>query len=216
MKHSNAWWRNILRDCNAWKRYLLRLHLLSGVVLALVFAEALLVLVSWLLSATTTGHVRSLLSSEGIRWFFGSFTAIIASPWLVWLLLLAMAGGCWWQSGVLRTPLIGYRDRMALRVTVVLLIIYIGVVVALTAVPHAVLLSATGQLFPSPFSRALVPIVAFGILLLSAVYGWASGRFAAFSDVIDSLSFGIGRAAPLFILCVVFFQFYESLRFVFG
>ena len=71
-------------------------------VLLLVVAELILVLTSWLLSATMTEGVRSLLSDVGIRWFLGSLTTFIATPWLVRLLLLAMAGGCFWQSGVFR------------------------------------------------------------------------------------------------------------------
>jgi aminobenzoyl-glutamate transport protein len=187
-----------------------------NLILALAVAEGVLVLVSWLLSATQTEGVMSLLSSEGLRWFFGSFVSMLVSPFLVWLLLLAMAGGCLWQSGVLHMTTNGYRERVALRITLVLLLLYVLVVVALTAVPHALLLSATGRLFPSPFSHAIVPILSFGILLLSAVYGWASGRFTSWADIVDSLSWGIQRAAPLFILYVFLFQFYASLRFVFS
>ena len=195
-------------------------QVVAGVAWVLVLAELVLVLLSWLLSATMTGDVHSLLSSEGVRWFFGSFCSMLATPWVVWLLLLAMTGGCLWQSGLLsafsRAPsTLGYRGRMAFRTTLVLLIIYIAAVVALTAVPHAVLLSATGQLFPSPFSRSLVPILSFGLLLLSAVYGWVSGRFTSFTDIVDALSYGIARSAPAFVLYVLLLQLYESLVFVF-
>lgn len=180
---------------------------------SLVVAQLLLIIASWLLAATNTEGVHSLLSTEGVRWFFGNFTAMVASKWLVWLLLLAMAGGCMWQSGLLSRGQ-GFRERLALRTTVVLLVLYVAVVLLLTVVPHAMLLSATGQLFPSPFSRALVPIVAFGLLFSSAVYGSVSGRFTSLSDFIDSLSYGISYAAPILVLYVFFIQFYESLRFV--
>lgn len=194
-------------------------RLLAYLVLALVLAEVVLVLASWLLSATMAGNVRSLLSSEGVRWFFGGFTAMLASPWLVWLVLLAMAGGCLWQSGIvsIRLPLssLHYRQRVALRTTLILLVIYVAAILALTLVPHAVLLSATGRLFPSPFSRAFVPIVSFGVLLVSVAYGWASGSFRSIASIVSAMSSGIAAAAPLFILYVVFVQFYESLRFVF-
>lgn len=194
-------------------------RLFAAIVSALVVAELLLVFVSWLLSATMADGVRSLLSSEGIRWFVGSFVSMLSTPWLVWLLLLAMAGGCVWQSGMLpaldwRTPVGNYRQRLALRMTLTLFIIYIAAVLLLTVVPHAVLLSATGCLLSSPFSRAVVPITAFGLLLLSVVYGWASGRFTSVADVVGALSFGIGRAAPLFVLYVLAVQLCESLRFV--
>ncbi len=194
-------------------------RLLAYLVLALALAEVVLVLASWLLSATMAGNVRSLLSSEGVRWFFGGFTAMLASPWLVWLVLLAMAGGCLWQSGIvsIRLPLssLHYRQRVALRTALILLLIYVAAVLSLTLVPHAVLLSATGRLFPSPFSRAFVPIVSFGVLLVSVAYGWASGSFRSIASIVSAMSTGIAAAAPLFILYVVFVQFYESLRFVF-
>jgi aminobenzoyl-glutamate transport protein len=194
-------------------------RLLAYLVLALALAEVVLVLASWLLSATMAGNVRSLLSSEGVRWFFGGFTTMLASPWLVWLVLLAMAGGCLWQSGIvsIRLPLssLHYRQRVALRTALILLVIYVAAILALTLVPHAVLLSATGRLFPSPFSRAFVPIVSFGVLLVSVAYGWASGSFRSIASIVSAMSSGIAAAAPLFILYVVFVQFYESLRFVF-
>ena len=194
-------------------------RLLAYIVLALALAEVVLVLASWLLSATMAGNVRSLLSSEGVRWFFGGFTAMLASPWLAWLVLLAMAGGCLWQSGIvsIRLPLssLHYRQRVALRTALILLVIYVAAILALTLVPHAVLLSATGRLFPSPFSRAFVPIVSFGVLLVSVAYGWASGSFRSIASIVSAMSTGIAAAAPLFILYVVFVQLYESLRFVF-
>ncbi len=190
-------------------------RIVSWLFVALIVGEVLLVLVSWLLSATMKGGVRSLLSSEGVRWFFGSFTDMVASPWLVWLLVVAMAGGCLWRSGLLHRSQSGYRERMAFRTALAFLVLYVGVILMLTIVPHAVLLSATGQLFPSPFSRALVPILSFGLLLLSTVYGWASGRFTTFSDVIDSMAYGISQVAPLFVLYILLVQFCDSLRFVF-
>ena len=199
-------------------------RLYSYLVVGLAVAELLLVLLSWLLSATMTEGVRSMLSGEGVRWFFGSFVSVLSSQWLVWLLLLSMSGGCLWKSGLLSVfrsgvsqPLrsFSYRQRVALRSAVVTGTLYVVVVMALTVVPHAVLLSATGQLFPSAFSRALVPIIAFGVSLVSAVYGLMSGRFGTLYDVVSSLSFGITKTAPLFVLYVVLMQFLASLRFVF-
>ena len=53
---------------------------LGSLCLVVVIAETLLVILSWLLSALRVEGVRSLLSSEGIRWFFNSFNDLIASP----------------------------------------------------------------------------------------------------------------------------------------
>ena len=181
----------------------------------LLCAEALLIILSWILSTTMTEGVRSLLSSEGIRWFFGSFTGIIASPLLVWLLLALIAIGSVQKSGLTAWKR-HYRDRLALRVATVSLLIYLTLIALLTFLPHAILLSATGDLFPSAFSRSLVPIIAFGTCELSITYGVVSGRLKSLSSVIHSLSYGIEKGAVLLVLYILLIQFYESLRFVFG
>ncbi|WP_255397400.1 AbgT family transporter [Prevotella sp. lc2012] len=181
----------------------------------LLCAEALLIILSWILSTTMTEGIRSLLSSEGIRWFFGSFTSVIASPMLVWLLLALIAIGSLQKSGLTAWQR-NYRDRLALRVATVSLLIYLGLIALLTFPPHAILLSATGNLFPSAFSRSLVPIIAFGICVFSITYGVVSGRLKSLSSIIHAMSFGIERGAVLFVLYILLIQFYESLRFVFG
>ena len=195
-------------------------RLIGRVCLALGVAELLLVILSWLLSATRLEGVRSLISSEGIRWFVGEFTYMLASPLLVWLLLLLASLGCLQRSGLVslmkpRTRTLPYRDRVALRVAIAFIVIYAAIICLLTLMPHAILLSATGSLFPSAFSRALVPILAFGLCLLSISFGMVSGRLRTLSDILDALTFGIQQGAPLFILYIMAIQFYASLLFVF-
>lgn len=191
-----------------------RIQLLGTLCFALIIAEVLLVIVSWLLSAAMMEGVRSLLSSEGVRWFFGSFTMIVASPLLVWVLLLLSALGCLQKSGVFVVPY-HYRSRLAMSVALVFLLIYVAIIALLTLSPHAILLSATGELFPSAFSRSLVPIIAFGIILFSVTFGMMSGRLESFGDILQALSYGIAKGAPLLVLLILLLQFCASLRFVF-
>ena len=189
--------------------------LIALACVAFGLAELLLVILSWLLSATRLEGVRSLISSEGIRWFVGEFTYTLASPLLVWLLLVLVALGCLQRSGLMSRGR-GYRDRVALRVSFSFMIIYVVIICLLTLMPHAILLSVTGSLFPSAFSRALVPIICFGVGVLSISFGMVSGRLHTLTDILDALTFGLQQGAPLIILYIMFFQFYASLLFVFG
>ena len=122
----------------------------SRLCTVLLVAEGVLVIVSWLLSALRLEGVRSMLSSEGIRWFVGGFSDIVASPLLAWLLLMLIACGSIQQSGVI--PLLGskgkisFRDRLALRVASVFVLLYAIVICMLTIMPHAILLSVKGSL----------------------------------------------------------------------
>ena len=176
---------------------------LGWLCLVTVIAETLLVILSWLLSAMRVEGVRSLLSSEGIRWFFSSFNDLIASPVLVGLLVLMCALGCLQKSRV--TTIFGgkksinFRDRLALYVALAFLLIYVVIIILLTLMPHAILLSATGHLFPSAFSRSLVPIIAFGICIFSVAFGLMAGVMQNLSDILQALSFGIAKGAPLLV-----------------
>jgi aminobenzoyl-glutamate transport protein len=194
-----------------------------GVILfSLLIAELALILFSWILSAAGVEGVRSLLSGEGVRWFVGDFARMVASPLLAWLLLSMMAVGAFLRSGLTslwhedRSRILSYRDRTAFRVSLVLLVAYVAAILLLTVVPHAVLLSASGSLFPSPFSRSIIPIVAFGLTLVSITFGMMSGRMQSLSDVLEILSYGIRRYAPLLVLYVFCIMLYQSLRFVFS
>lgn len=191
------------------KRYL------PHIALTLFLAQLLLLLVSWLYSAAFPADpVRSLLSGEGVRWFFGHYARLLGSPLLVWIVLLSLAWGCVAHCGVLHSGN-SYRERRAHVITLLYLIIYIGVVLSMSVIPHAVLLSATGALWPSPFSASLVPITAFGILSAAVVYGTVAGNYQSLADVYESLLVGIRQAAPLLLFYVLLAQFYYSLRFVF-
>ena len=119
---------------------------LGMLMLFLLIAEAVLILLSWILSAMRVDGVRSLLSGEGVRWFFGNFTSIVASPWLACLVLLLIALGCLQKCGLIGQPHTSYRDRMALRLTFVFFLLYVGVMLLLTAVPVV-----DGQSFPVTF-----------------------------------------------------------------
>jgi aminobenzoyl-glutamate transport protein len=193
---------------------------LGWLCLVTVIAETLLVILSWLLSAMRVERIRSLLSSEGIRWFFSSFNDLIASPVLVWLLVLMCALGCLQKSRVTTIfsgkKSINFRDRLALYVALAFLLIYVVIIILLTLMPHAILLSATGHLFPSAFSRSLVPIIAFGICIFSVAFGLMAGVMRNLSDILQALSFGITKGAPLLVFYLFAVQLVGCLRFVFG
>ena len=67
---------------------------LGYIVLVLLIAQLALILLSWLLTAAFPElPMRSMLSSEGIRWFFGSFVSNQLSPLLVYFIMTVMAAG---------------------------------------------------------------------------------------------------------------------------
>ncbi len=199
----------------------MRNKLFTGIVVFLCILELVLVLVSWLLSASQAyDGVRSMISGEAVRWFFGGFSSMMSAEPLVWLLLLSMSAGCIVRCGVwrgsCRSGASPYRRRMALWLASASVVVFLSVYAAFAFAPHALLRSVTGKLFPSPFSFSLIPSLSFAMLLFGVVYGLVSGGFRNMSSAVGSLLAGISSAAPLFLFYILLAQLYYSLLFVFG
>ena len=182
------------------------------------------VIASWVVAALSADMtVRSLLSSEGVRWLFASFTTNIASPLLVWLILLAMAYGTVVRSAFgsdflasRRGRPLSYRQKYAYRIVLILFTFLFVTMLLLTMLPHALLLSVTGHLFPSSFSSSLVPGLSFTVIISAAAYGIVSGRFTGITDVLESFSRGIASAAPFFLPCLLALELFHILAYVLG
>ena len=187
---------------------------LPHIAFTLFVAQLLLMLVSWLLSAAfPDSGIRSLLSGEGMRWFFGHFSHQLATPVLVCLVLILMAYGTFRHCGLLHYRST-YRERRALTMTLLLTVVAVMLLVLLAAIPHAVMLSVTGSLWPSPFSRALLPLLSFIVIALSAFYGIMAGHFANLSNVYDALLDGIRQGAALLLFYLLTIQLYLSVFYI--
>ena len=187
---------------------------LPYIALTLAVGELLLVMGSWILSAALPmSGIRSMLSGEGIRFFLGHFADLLATPLLVWLLLLAMAYGVVLRSGVISGAR-SFRSSRARLIALLFAAAYLAVVLLMALVPHAVLLSASGTLWPSPFSASLVPLTAFGLAMVAAVYGIVAGTITSLTDIYESFVDGLRRAAALLPVCLLLVLICESLRFI--
>jgi aminobenzoyl-glutamate transport protein len=139
---------------------------------------------------------------------------MIQSPLLVWLLLLSLAYGAVRRSFFSSSGKL-VKSTLGLRLSLLFLLAYFAAILFLILSPQAILLSATGSLWPSPFSHALVPLVSLGAIVVSAVYGFAARSFRYVADVVDSLVFGLKQCSPLLLLYILIIQLYESILYVF-
>ena len=180
--------------------------------------QVALVLASWLIAAVMPEtSVHSLLSPEGIRWFFGHFTDNMAQPLLVWLILLYIAFNAYRRGGLqhamsllLKGERLTLRQRSALWLVLIIVGAVVAVLVMLTALPDPLLASVTGSLFPSSFSSAFIPAVAFILFLGSITYAMAMGQVRHFRGHYQS------RFSIWLLVYVLAMQLYQSIRFVFG
>ena len=197
--------------------------ILPYLTVILVVLQLVTILFSWIVASVVPSlPCRSILSGEGIRWFLGTFVDNISGRLLAWLLLCAIAYGSFVHSGlqgafailIKGENAIGYRQRHALYVAVVLCVAILAVVALLVFMPDSILLGVSGSLFPSAFSAAIVPLAAFVTVVSSIAYGISSGEYAAIHDVFENLYYGIYMAAPIFPVYVLAVQLFYSIGYV--
>lgn len=197
------------------------LQVSSGLSFVLIVAQVLLVVGSWILTAAKPNiHMRSILGSDGLRWLFGTFVDNISTPMLVWMLLLGVALGLLWASGLPRAlrsyrKITGY-ERMALLVVLWEVVAIVVAIVLLAFVPHAVLLSALGTLLPSSFSASAFPMFTFTLSIIAITYGSITGAFRSVAGMFVAMSDGVGALSPLMVLYAIGMEFYCSLVWVFS
>jgi len=192
---------------------------ITFITCSLLLLQIMVVILSWMIKTIYPDfNGRSLLSGEGVRWFLGNFTNNVASNILVWIILIGLSWGSIRASNILqvfkRSHTLSYRERLGFRVVLIEIMIWVIVIVLLSFIPHAAMLSITGQLFPSSFSKSIVPLIAFIALFSSITYGLIIGRLRKGNLIIEALSNGIKQIAPYIIIYIILVQLIYSIKFV--
>ena len=192
---------------------------ITFITCSLLLFQIMVVILSWMIKTIYPDfNGRSLLSGEGVRWFLGNFTNNVASNILVWIILIGLSWGAIRASNILqvfkRSHTLSYRERLGFRVVLIEIMIWVIVIVLLSFIPHAAMLSITGQLFPSSFSKSIVPLIAFIALFSSITYGLIIRRLRKGNLIIEALSNGIKQIAPYIIIYIILVQLIYSIKFV--
>lgn len=187
----------------------------------LIVLQTILIFGSWIVSAAIPdSQIRPLIGAGGLRWFFSSFTEDMASPILVYIILITLTVNVFINSGMCELfslkRKMNMQKKFALNVVLVELCTFIVLIVLLTAIPHAVLLSVTGELYPSSFSKGLIPMLCFIVTILSTSYGLVSGSLRGVYDIWNSITTGINFLPAVCFVYILLFQFVSSLSYVLG
>ena len=192
---------------------------ITFITCSLLLFQIMVVILSWMIKTIYPDfNGRSLLSGEGVRWFLGNFTNNVASTILVWIILIGLSWGAIRASNILqvfkRSHTLSYRERLGFRVVLIEIMIWFTVIALLSFIPHAAMLSITGQLFPSSFSKSIVPLITFIALFSSITYGLIIGKLRKGNLIIEALSNGIKQIAPYIIIYIILVQLIYSIKFV--
>ena len=192
---------------------------IAFITCSLLLLQIMVVILSWMIKTIYPEfNGRSLLSGEGVRWFLGNFTNNVTSNILVWIILIGLSWGAIRSSNILQvfkhSHTLSYRERLGFRVVLIEIMIWFTVIALLSFIPHAAMLSITGQLFPSSFSKSIVPLITFIALFSSITYGLIIGKLRKGNLIIEALSNGIKQIAPYIIIYIILVQLIYSIKFV--
>lgn len=183
-----------------------------------------LLLFSWIVTTADTGiNVRSMLSTEGIRWFFGTFVQGLTSPVLIWAILLSIGFGISRATGLTAVILdllkgirLSYRNRIALITSIIAMVAMLSVCSIMAFSPHAILLGITGELLPSPFSASIIPAIAFIITVISAIYGLQCGQIVSLNDLFQAMAVGPKELSKFALPYIIVMTLLRCVQFIFG
>lgn len=221
---------------NNWRH--IYLDAVGALTVLLILAEVIVVFVSWIGNALSPDSgIHSLLSSEGVRWLVGSYASVVASPLLVYIIIIGMTIGVVQQSGIVgalfsvmkkrsyKEPsssdsndgdsfFARYSERLGLQMAGLVFMVIVIAVALLTFLPHAVLINSSGSIFDSSFSRGIIPMTCFCLSLSSAVYGAFSSRFQTMSSFAGAMTHGISMLSPYILLYIFMAHLYFSIDYM--
>lgn len=198
---------------------------LHTAVVGIIISYIVIILGSWLWSAAMPfSSIRPLLSESGVRWFFGTFVMNLTNtPLLVWIILIDIAIGTCIRSGlwpsirllVKSSAKLNTLQKRGLRSAIELIIFETCVLSLLIFPRRAILLSVTGDLYPSSASASLVPIVAFMILSSSLSYGLLSGTIHGYRDAVACALKGGGNLKTILCFYVLLMELAAIVKYIF-
>lgn len=187
-------------------------------------AEVFIIFLSWMLCTVYPEiPIRSMLSDEGIRWLFGHITENINGFIIIYIIMIGMTYGTIKASGFIgrikrlakHKEETDYRDKMAFIAICAELTIYVLSMALLALKPHAILLSATGNLYPSSFSVSIIPSLCSIVCLMMWTFAFFTKSMTSVYNCISSLVDGIKAVAPLIVAYIFIWQLIQTIYFIF-
>lgn len=197
----------------------------ANIILLVEVLAHILLVISSLVFSSAGYPINNILSSEGLRWsFLNAVSNVLREP-LIYLIGFFLSWGAFKRSGLDRALLrlclgmkgvpLSFRQRRALWFVLLLTILFVVMMLVLVLFPQGILVSVTGEVFPSPFSMGLMPTCMLALVLVSVTYGIIGNTLRTFHEVVQSVYCGLGEYAGWILVYIVGAQFYACLMYIF-
>ena len=182
----------------------------------IMLASILLVAFLSLIGGVYEWNVRSLVSSDGLRWSVSHIVSNIGMARLQYVVFALIGLGVFVESG-LPAVVRGHRSlkqRRAFMLTLLVVIVYVLLVLGMILFRGGPLLSAVGTVAHSSFLKGLPEMAVLLMIIAGNVYGYTSGRFVSLADTIDAHVALLRSMAPYFLTLVIASELVGCIRYV--
>lgn len=160
---------------------------------------------------------KNLTSGDGLRWFVSNFmNNIRQSPW-DYILMLSVTVSIFKESEIVnfRNKKIYLKQKRAYFLVGILLTVISALIIIFNILPGNVLLNAFGTFENSPLQNGLFPIISIVIIIISLVYGYASGRFSGLDEMIRALVALLANISAFFVTFIIASQLFAIIKYSF-
>ena len=168
-------------------------------------------LMSWILDIATAFtasdiDIKSLVSSEGLRWIMRNAMPVLNN--IAWgeILLAITALGLLQGSGIIRVlkhlikrQQLTKMEKRSLLFSLSALLVYSTVLYVVTLSQWNILLGVTGTLENSSFISGLSLVIFIGVLVVALIYGFMYGNYRSVLDAVSS----IGNTFTFFVPAII-------------
>lgn len=171
-------------------------------------------LMSWILDIATAFtasdiDIKSLVSSEGLRWIMRNAMPVLNN--IAWgeILLAITALGLLQGSGIIRVlkhlikrQQLTKMEKRSLLFSLSALLVYSTVLYVVTLSQWNILLGVTGTLENSSFIRGLALVLFIGVLVVALIYGFMYGNYRSVLDAVSSIGNTFSSFVPAIIALI--------------
>lgn len=185
--------------------------------LTLLSTVFLLFLGSWFVSALQLDgiEIRSLLSSEGLRWVFCHYADGINVHIVLWIVYGVMLKTLYHFLLPLKYDLSELKVKLSFIVCTPLLIAGLGLLTLIAFIPHAILRSISGSVIDSVSAPGMVSYL---LLLLSSVgllFGLLSGKIESLTVAVKQFMKDSSLLVSLLVSYFILAQVWNLIKYVF-
>ncbi|MBR4848397.1 MAG: AbgT family transporter [Bacteroidaceae bacterium] len=169
---------------------------------------------SWILDIATAFtasdiDIKSLVSSEGLRWIMRNAMPVLNN--IAWgeILLAITALGLLQGSGIIRVlkhlikrQQLTKMEKRSLLFSLSALLVYSTVLYVVTLSQWNILLGVTGTLENSSFIRGLALVLFIGVLVVALIYGFMYGNYRSVLDAVSSIGNTFSSFVPAIIALI--------------